>query len=284
MEIFNNREIASAFWIVVILLFALSKKRTRKSIFAVIKSALHYKIILPIFLFIGYSLLIVLFLSKIGFWQAYLIKDTVIWVVFVGVSLIFRFVTSKNSPNLFKKHIKDNITVVLILEFIINTYTFSLVGEILFLPAFTMIALVNTYTDIKQEHESVKKLSENLLSIIGLIILTLAVIKAFGDFSNFSSTENLRRFLLPVILSFLSLPYLYLLVLVSNYEQLFLKLEFGQNKDKKVKRAAKRVIIKHCLLSLRKTIKAQNMTIYNLVSIRNENDVNNLDKTYKSKL
>lgn len=284
MEALNNREIAVAFWLLLLIGYFLAKQKTRESIYQVLKAALHFKILTPLILFITYTTALIILLSKIDLWEIYLLKDTVLWVTLVGIALFFRFGTSKKPQNLFKEIIIDNISIIVFIEFIFNTYTFSLLGEILFIPVVTFIAILNAFAELKKEHKAVKKLTENLLAIIGLVIFSIAVYKAVNDFSALNNIESLKSVLLPIVLTLLSFPFYYIYVLFINYEQLFLKLDVGREKSNKIKRAAKKKIFKHCLFSLRKTKKAQNMSIFNLMSIKDEADIQKLDVTYKSEL
>lgn len=284
MELFNNREIAIAFWLVPLIGYVLAKKKMRESIFQVLKATLHFKIIFPVALLLVYVLTIVFISAEIGFWEHYLLKDTILWVLFVVMALFFRFGTSEKPENLFKKVTFDSINIIVFIEFVLNTYTFSIIGELLFIPTVTFIALLNTFSELKEEHKPVKKLTDNILFIIGLTIFSIAVYKAINDYTTLNNIESLKSFLQPIILTLLSFPFFYIFVLFINYEQLFMRLDLGSDKTQQIRRAAKAIIFKHCLFSLKKTQKAQDMSIFNLMSIRNEADIQKLDMTYKSEL
>jgi hypothetical protein len=70
-------------------------------------------------------------------------------------------------------------------------------------------------------------------------------------------------------------------MLFDAYERLFVRLNLGYEKSNKLKRYTKRKIIKHCLLSLKKVNKTLNMNTYNLMHIRNKEDVDEMIKVYE---
>lgn len=283
-EIFNNREIATAIWICIISIVFLFKSEIRKSVVNLLKIFFYWKIQLFMFSLIIYSLIIISLLYLIKFWTFDFLKDSIIWFCFTGIVLSFDTATKSKYKSLFKKIIFDNIKVLIILEFIINTYTFSLIGEIIFLPIITFIAMIEVVSKFNNKYSPVEKLTNYIQIVIGIIILTLSIIKIITDFKNFGNLNTLRSFLLPPFLSISILPFIYLMIIISHYEQLFLRLNFYKTKNKKLINYAKKKIFRNCLLSLRKTNKALNMNIYNLMHINTYEDVDEMEKIYKKEL
>ena len=281
MNLFNNREIATAIWLLVIFILMLFKRDIRKSILDVFKAFLDIKILSSIFFMIAYTAGIVFVLYQINFWNISLLKDTVVWFCFIGIPISFYSVTSETDQNLFRKIIVYNIKIVIIIEFIVNTYTFSLVGELVLIPVVTFIVILGVVAKTDEKNSSVAKLTNGLLIIIGIVILIFAISNVVSDYKNFVSLDTLRKFLLSPLLTILFLPFIYFMVLFSTYEQLFVQLNLGYEKSKKLKRYAKRKIIQHCLLSLKKVKKALNTNTYNLKVIRYEEDVDKLIEDLK---
>lgn len=79
-----------------------------------------------------------------------------------------------------------------------------------------------------------------------------------------------------LILAILLSPFVYFMVLYANYELLFTRLNIGYEESNKLKSYAKRKIIRHCLLSLKKVKKSLNMNAHNLMCIRNKKDVDKM--------
>lgn len=281
MNIFNNREIAIAIWLLVIFIFILVKKNIRKSFLNVISTFFKMKILFPIFLMVTYTAGIVIVLYLLRFWKTSLLKDSIVWFCSTGIVMGFNLVTSTEDENLFRKIIINNIKIVMIIEFILNTYTFSLVGELAFIPFVTSIIILEVVARTYKKCISVSKLMHGLQIIIGIFILIYAISNAVSDYKNFGSLDTLRSFLLAPILAISVSPFIYFLVLFATYELLFVRLDLGCEKSKKLKNYAKRKIILYCLLSLKKAKKALNMNTYNLMLIRNKEDVDEMVNAYK---
>lgn len=284
MSLFNNREIASAIWLLVIFTFLLGKRDIRKSLFNVIKSLFHIKILSSIFIMMAYTTGIVIALYLVKLWNISLLKDTVVWFCFTGVVMSFNLVTLREDENLFRKIIIDNIKIVIIIEFLVNTYTFSLVGELVFIPFMTLIVMLDVVAKTDKKYLAVAKLMSRLQIIIGLVILIYAISNAISDYKNFGSLDTIKNFLLAPLLTISFLPLIYFILLFAAYESLFIRLNLGYEKGKKLKNYARRKIIKQCLFSLKKIKKASNMNIYNLMHIRNEKDVDDMVKAYKDQV
>ncbi len=277
MNLFNNREIATAIWLLVIFIFLLFKIDTRKILLNLIKPFFKIKILFPIFLMLTYTTGIVFVLYQINFWNISLLKDTVVWFCFTGILMMINFVTSDISQNLFKKIIVNNIKLVIIVEFIVNTYTFSLVGELILIPVVTFIAILEVFIKPDDKHSLVAKSMNGLQIIIGLIILIFAISNVVSDYKNFISLGTLRNLLFVPLLTISFLPFVYIVALFATYENLFIRLNLGCEKSKKLKRYAKREIIKQCLLSFKKVNKVSSMNT-DLMHIRNEEDVDKIIK------
>jgi len=72
MNIFNNREIATAIWFAVILCFILLKKEIRKTALSLLKTLFQTKMLMLIFLMMFYTFWIVFFLHKVQYWDVLL--------------------------------------------------------------------------------------------------------------------------------------------------------------------------------------------------------------------
>ena len=281
MNLFNNREIATAIWVLVIFILILFKRDIRKTVLNVIKAFI--KILPSIFLMIAYTTGIVIILYRVNFWNVSLLKDTIVWFCLTGILMSVISVTSKTDQNLFRKLIIDNIKIVMVIEFIVNTYTFSLAVELVIIPIVTFIVILGVVAETNERFSIVAKLTNGLQIIIGIVILIYAISNVVSDYQNFGSLDTLRKFLLPILLTVLYLPFIYFMLLFSTYELLFMRLNLGYEKSKKLKRYAKSKIIRHCLLSLKKVKKTLNMNTYNLMHIRNKEDVDKMIKAYNDK-
>jgi len=249
MGIFNTREIASAIWLAVFAIWALSKPDIRKSVWAVVKAFFHVKILVPILLIALYTAGAASLLNAFGLWDMALLKDTILWFFMSALSIMMRLLTSRRPKHALREVVADSLKVIILFEFLVNTYTFPLIGELLLLPVLALLAMVSTYAEAKGEKQ-VSSLIGGAQAFIGLVILAVAGIRALNDLHILSNPDTLRSFLLAPELSLLSLPLLYTMALVSVYEQVFLRIDLGREKDAELKRYARCQVIRYAGLSL----------------------------------
>lgn len=252
MDIFNNREIATIFWLIILLVWMLLNANIRKSIIELLRAFLHYKIFILFCLMILYVVGVVFLLATIDMWNISLLKDTIVWFCVSALAMMMRFINSNNEESIFRRVLIENLKIVIILEFLVNTYVFSLFVEIVLLPIITLIAMLDAFVSFDKQYPNVAKINKKLLSIIGLAILTIAVIRAISDVNNLGSTDTIRSITLAPLLSMLFIPFIYIYALKASYELVFLRLDFGVEKDQKVKRYARRRIFTHAGLSMQR--------------------------------
>lgn len=259
-------------WLLALFIYMLVKSDIIKLSTDIIKAFYKSKILVPILLMVAYTTGIVFVLYQINFWNISLLKDTVVLFCFTGILMMINSVTSDINQNFFRQIIVNNIKLIIIVEFIINTYTFSLVGELILIPVVTFIAILKVIIKPDEKHAPVAKSINGLQIIIGMTILIFAISNAVSDYKNFVNLDTLRHLIFVPLLTISFLPFVYLVALFATYELLFIRLDLGFEKSNKLKRYARREIIKHCLLSFKKVNKVSSMNT-DLMHIRNEDDV-----------
>lgn len=277
---FNSREIATAIWAAVALVFVLSKAPVRQSVLSLIRAFLRPKILLSFALMAFYVSAVVLGLSAASAWKPTLLKDTLLWFCFTGLAMFFGSVTCNDAQSIFRRTVVDSVKVVVLIEFLVNTYTFPLPYEIVIVPIVGVIAMMDAvaHTDEKK-YAPVGKLTTGALSLVGLVALGFAVCKAIADYDRLRSVDTLRGLLLAPVLSVLFLPFVYLMVVLVNYELVFLRLGFGTKEDRALNRYAKRRIILYCRLNLRRVNDCLSRHSVDLMGIKSKSDVDGLIAT-----
>lgn len=273
---FNNREIATAFWLVVLLAFALRKADIRKPLAAVLRTFIHLKILVPVCLMVLYIAATVAMLGAIGLWNVSLLKDTVVWFCAIAMAMMMRFATSDEAENIFQKVLVDSIKIIIVIEFLVNGYTFSLPAELVIVPVMTFIAMVDAVAGLDKKNSAVLKFTKGVQMVIGFVILVIVVSRAISDLQNLQSLDTVRSILLAPTLSLLLCPFLYVMVLIAKYELVFLRLDFGIEKEKGLKRYARRRIVMHARLSLRKLQHLLRKHAVDLMHIKTEADIDHL--------
>ena len=116
----NNREIAVTLWTVIVVVLALSQLSIRLSLLNVFKALLNRYILVTFGLMFLYITGIIGIIYSLDFWSFSLLKDTIIWIFFGAIPLLFSFVTSNRQGSVFTKIFKDNVRAVIFVEYIVN--------------------------------------------------------------------------------------------------------------------------------------------------------------------
>ena len=276
MDLFNNREIATAIWLSVLLGFALTKSDVRKSLAGVARSFFRPKIIVLVFFMVLYTAAAAMLLSVINFWNICLLKDTIAWFCLSSIIMTMNFVTAKEDKNIFRKILVDSIKIVVVLEFLVNTYTFPLAAELVIVPILSFIAMVDFLANTDEKYSAVAKLTGALQVVFGLAILAFVASRVISDLHSLQNFDTIRSIILSPLFSVLLFPFIYVMVLISKYELVFLRLDFGSKKDRRLKRYAWRRILMYARFSLRKLQKLLNCHAIDLMHVDSKTDIDNL--------
>jgi hypothetical protein len=250
--LFNNREIAIGFWLVVLIVFAACWKVVRTSFVDVLKSAFIPKILIPLVLSFLPTALVVFLLAHFELWDMSVLKETIYWAIGAGLVMFGRFDKVTNVKELYKRTAKDTLKVAIFLEFFIGFYVFPLWIEILFVPSITFIVLLSVVADFQKgkEYELTRKFLKGLTAIVGMVVFLCALIAFIKNPGPLFTYQNLELFLLPIILSFAYTVSVYFVALYSKYELVFNRINHFLRLSVKDKRAVKVAAIRRCGLSV----------------------------------
>ncbi|MCD6392905.1 MAG: hypothetical protein J7M40_05305, partial [Planctomycetes bacterium] len=127
-----------------------------------------------------------------------------------------------------------------------------------------------------EKYRAVSKLTTGILTVIGCVVMVIVVNRVISDLRNLQSWDTFRSIMLAPSLSMLLTPFIYVVVLVSKYELVFMRLSFGIKKSKRLKRYARRRIIMHARLNLKRVQYLLTSHPVDLMQIQNETDVERL--------
>jgi hypothetical protein len=219
-------------------------------------------------------------LRSVGAWTSDLLKDTILWFALSGLPMAFAGVLAKTDGNTWRRMLVDQLKVVVVLEYILNTYTFSFLAELLLVPVMTMLAMLDVVARSAVKYARVAKLIRVLQALVGFGVLGCATTQAVAHLNAVQAADALRSVLLAPVLSLLFVPFIYFLVLVTTYESLFLRLKLRSPSDPAVERYAKRKLIRHLGLRLRKVRTFMRAHAWDLTQIRTRADIDILLTQY----
>lgn len=278
-DIFTNREIAIIIWIAIITIFALFRKHVRNSFLNVIKSVLNIKILLYIFVYLFYFHLI---LDYLRWWDINNLKDIIIWFMFSGLPIGVFVATNKLERGYWKNIVLDNLKLVVLVEFIISSFTFSLIAELFLVPIITLIVALNTFSGHYKEYKPAEKLTSNIMFFFGSFLLIYSLFITITEIHSIGNISNLKTFLLPVVCSIISVPYMYVFKLIVEYENLFIRLKFGRKRTRKLNLLIKLRLVLFCNVQVKKLQIASDMSNYNLMSISSKDEIDSAIRSYKN--
>ena len=221
----NNRELSIIIWIMIFSIWVLTQKKVRAASVPLIKAFFAKKLVYGYLLMLLYIAIIIYPFYFIGIWGFFWIKNTILWIICIAFVMLMQFSKATND-NYFKNSVRNNLKILIALEFIINLYIFNLWIELILVPFSALIGGMIAIAETDEQYKSVKKLLNFVLSFMGIVFVVYALYKVSTDFGNFASKKNLIDFCLPILLSVMFLPFVYLIALYSNYETLFLRMPF----------------------------------------------------------
>lgn len=280
--IFNNREIATGIWLVIAAVWFGKNAGVREAVARMLKMFLEPKIAVPILLMAGYLWLGVLLLSRLHLWDGSLLKDTIYWFLLTGFVLFMNIMGNKEPIPFLKKTVVRCVAVTVFLEFLLNLYTFPLWGEMIFIPAVAFLGAASALTETDPNLEPVKKLFEGIQTIIGIIMVIYLVWMTWLHHSDLSLSDILSSILLPILLTILFLPFLYLSKLAADYEMFFVRLRFVMPNDNQLQTYARWQTFFLCNANILKLSRFEDAVLANVWELKNKDGFNQLIQRFKS--
>lgn len=233
-----------------------------------------------------YFIGLIYILNQIGFWEVRLLKDSVIWYLTVAFVTTFRSTTKARDLGFFYLFLKDNIKIIVVFEFIMNMYTFSVLIEFILVFAITFFSILISFIHSSPKYQDknskiLKNFFNTLLSILVLTIFINSVRKFILEFENLIILDVLKDVMLPIALSLLFVFYIYAFVVVVSYETLLM----GIKRLKTIQDSLRpKLILKVLIFCNINIVRIKNFIHWSGVFknyINNDQDIKNLFRRYK---
>ena len=242
-DTFSNREMAAGLWLLFFFFVAMISRSIRLSLLHLIHIFCARKILIVVSCMLAYVLGIILLLRQVGLWHVADLKDTVIWTMSIGFMLIVRVATNYEE-GFFKAMLLDNLKVMILVEFLVNLYSFPFWIEIILLPGLLFVVLLQAQGELNPENQPVVKIMEFLLGVYGVAVLSFSLFQVVSHFSEVATLESLRVFLLPILMSILYTPFIYCVAIVTKYENVFVQISIMNFNDALAAQFKKAVVLK----------------------------------------
>jgi hypothetical protein len=117
-----------------------------------------------------------------------------------------------------KRILLDAFKLIVLLEFIINLYSFSYITEMILLPILVFIVLLISFAERNPEHQIVANFLNLVLAIWGIYVLYFSIQQIQIHINEISTIQTALDFLLPIWLTVFYLPFLLGIKLYSDWE------------------------------------------------------------------
>lgn len=248
----SSRECTTIIWGVILIIYVITKKETRNASYNVIKIFFGKKLRILWIVYFLYVVGITSLFSKLSLWKNVYLKDVIIWTLFSGLINYMNAVSREADENYIIKLIKENLKLIIIFEFIMSTFTFNILVELLIIPIFTLISILSFVSERDAKYKNVYKLTNSVSGILGFVFLYKTIEVGVNEYQQLNVRDTLISFLIPIIYLVLTLPLIYIISLYSKYELLFLRMSFKEGNDKKVNKKRRFDVLRICNISVKK--------------------------------
>lgn len=254
VQIFSTREIATVIWATLILIYVMRRRDFRASLFKFIKAIFAKKLLLIWTIYIAYVSFITYLFSSLSVWKNIYLKDILIWTLTSGIIYYANALSKDADEKYIRNMIKNNLGLIVILEFIVSTFTFNIFVELMIIPIVTVLIVGIYMTENNKNQQYENKFYNVTLTTIVFSNILAAVIKGIREFRNLNKIDTIVSLITPIAYMLLSIPLVYILELYSKYEIIFIRINLGNNLSKKNYRKRKLRVFKACGLSIKKTM------------------------------
>lgn len=214
----NDRDIASAVWLLVALALGLRVVGIRQSLAGVVRALLQPAIVAIMVVFTIWIGALLALGQAVGLWDVGLAKDASIWFVLSGLALLLNPQSTKAGEAFFRRAFMAAVGLTAFLEFYGNLVVFPLVVELLLQPTVVFLVLMRTAAGQKPEYKAAKKLFDRLSVGVGLCLLAMVSFELVQGWNTLDKAEIGRSLALPIWLTVGSFPLIYIVGIYNGYE------------------------------------------------------------------
>jgi peptidoglycan/LPS O-acetylase OafA/YrhL len=218
----SNREVSTAFWMLVLFLMAMCIKALREGLFAILKVISMKRMRRWALIMVTYTALICAGLYFTDLWSFRDMKATLLWLLSAGFYMVYQTVNREPPPKqLVGGILRNGFSIAVILEFLVGGVDLPFFIVFLLIPIAAFFAFISGPSNTNNPHEALgRRFANKVLLVIGCGLFIYATVVIIFDWENFWQLQTLRSFLLPISLSVLFIPYLWAILTYLAYEHI----------------------------------------------------------------
>ena len=213
-------------------------------------------------------------ITNLSIWNRIYLKDILLWIVFVGVPVCFNAAKKNLEDHYFRNMIIENIKWTAILEFIMGSFTFSLLGELI-LQIFLGMLIFLQASCKEEKYVQLRTYFDWLLIITGIVLIGFTVKVAIAEFAEFGLINSLVSLFIPLLFSIFYLPVAYCIAIYFKYNTLYVRMTIRNFDIPKLLRKRKFLVFLCCGFSIMRLLELEKFYTQYIVSIRSAKDDHN---------
>ena len=228
----DNREYASIILMGLIAIYLLAKGKLLsviKSFDDVAKLALNPKILIPSLILVPYSSLLIYGAFVCGFWNADILLDTILEVVFVGLPSMLVASRATSVTSIKNELIVPEVGFGALASFYINLVCFPILVEIVLQLVILFLGIGHVLFSSKRDLSNLR-LFENARAILGIIVFVAATFLLSNTWFSMDWGDELSSLFLSIWYPIFIVPYVLGLAYYASLESMSMRINVvGEN-------------------------------------------------------
>ena len=220
---FNNRELAMATLVALFFICVLRKASVREAMSNVLSAFFQRAILFHLSLLSLYVIFVIYHLSRIEIWNLGQVKNTLVWFIFVGSAQLFNTTKIQEPKDFLISSLNKQFKLLVLIQFVVAFHTYSFITELALVSILTLLGCCSLVAASEPNHIQVKRILDMIIGIAGIILLIDSIAYIFEVHRKFFSINTFRDYLVPLLLSVSTLPYIYCLYYYFEFEKAFTK-------------------------------------------------------------
>lgn len=222
----NAREVALIVWLLIGLVWLIVYPTSRDSLYDLIKAIFPRNLSILYLCTITYLTVIIYLLYNLNLWNNSLLKDTIIWIIITSSVLLYNVGRTKRPINFLKKTVLSSIGAATIIGFISNLEPFPYWIEFISVPIIILFSGIYVVSETKDEFAQVRSLLKKVFALLSYIILLYLIYFSVKNYNKYMNWQTAKQFMLPILLTILYIPYLAIVSIYVQYEDIATSLRF----------------------------------------------------------
>ncbi len=228
----NTRELATVLWVVTMLSVGLTRPGIRQSLLSIAKAFVQRTILVTFAAYIGLLGAAVYLAYRGNLWTPKLLTPTLFWFFLSGVVLLFGITEAGKHDRFFRTIMLRTLGAGAFIEFLVGIKTFHIIVELLLQPVVVVLVLLAAVVGTKPDLRPVESAAGWLTGLIGIALLALTIRSIVMERATFDFGLQLRQLTLPIWLTLVSLPFLYVMALYAEHQTAFRRMSLGPTRRK----------------------------------------------------